>query len=167
MWPAAGRPRGCGRRARRAPRSRAGSGRGRGRRGDRGRGRRGAAGGEEADEGIEKGVVAVEQQGFGEAHAARLPGGENEGSDAHLESTARSPSPANTDMESERQLDGALRRTAIISAVTEMAISSGEMAPISSPMGAWMRSNTVRAMPAFSSSRITLSTLRLLPIMAM
>ena len=45
--------------------------------------------------------------------------------DAHFASTARTCPPANTDMESERQLDAALRRTAIISAATEMAISSG------------------------------------------
>ena len=34
------------------------------------------------------------------------------------------------------QSDAALRLTAIISAATEIAISSGEMAPISKPMGA-------------------------------
>src|ERR1035437_4694865 len=111
--------------------------------------------GEQADQGIEKALLAVAEQRFGEAHAARLPGGENDSGDAHCESTVRSPSPAKTDRESERQLDWALRRTAIISAVTEIAISSGEMAPISSPMGAWMRSNAARAMPCFSSSRIT------------
>ena len=55
---------------------------------------------------------------------------------AHFSSTARGASSARMDIESERQLEAALRRTAIISAVTEMAISSGEMAPISRPMGA-------------------------------
>ena len=77
-----------------------------------------SARGEQADQGIEKGLIAVAEQRFGKAHAARFPGGENDSGRAHFESTARSGSPANTDMESERQLDGALRRTAIISAAT-------------------------------------------------
>ena len=83
-----------------------------------------------------KRLAPVRQQGFGRTHAPRFAGGQNEPGAAHFASADRSDSSVNTDSESERQFEAALRRTAIISAVTEIAISSGEMAPISSPMGA-------------------------------
>src|ERR1035437_161490 len=127
--------------------------------------------GEQAGQPVEKRLLAVSQQSFRKTHAARFAGGQNQSSDnetgAHFASTVRNDSSANTDIESERQLDAAPRRTAIISAATEIAISSGETAPIFRPMGAWMRSKAARGIPSFSSSRMTFSTLRLLPIMAM
>ena len=75
------------------------------------------------------------QQRLGRAHAARFAGGQNEPG-GHCEHGGGRDFPANTESESVRQLDAALRRTAIISAATAMAISSGEMAPMSRPMGA-------------------------------
>src|ERR1035441_1162430 len=112
---------------------------------------------------IQERGFAVSQQRFRRAHAARFAGGQDQAG-GHFASVGRADS-AITDIESERQLEAALRRTAIISAVTETAISSGEIAPISSPMGAWIFSKASRGMPSFSSSRNTLSTLRRLPIM--
>ena len=100
---------------------------------------------EQRRSGVEKCFVAVWQQSFRRPHAPRFAGRENETCYAHLASTARTCSSANTDSESARQLDVAPRRTAIISAVTDIAISSGEMAPMSSPMGAWMFSNAARS----------------------
>ena len=47
---------------------------------------------------------------------------------AHLARGARRDSSAKTDFASARQFDSAFRRTAIISAATEIAISSGEIA---------------------------------------
>src|ERR1017187_604079 len=131
----------------------------------------GAPRGKQPAQGIEKGLRAIGQQCLRKAHTPRFAGSQDQTRDAgaartHLVSIARGDSSANTDNERARQLEAALRRTAIISATTEMAISSGEMAPISRPMGACIRSKAARGMPSFSSSRMTLSTLRLLPIMA-
>ena len=75
------------------------------------------------------------QQRFGGSHTHRLTRRQNQSGDTHFDS-AREDSSAKTDMDSERQFDFGLRRTAIISAATEMAISSGEIAPISRPIGA-------------------------------
>src|ERR1039458_3432157 len=127
-----------------------------------GRDHRRATLGEEGSQRVQKRSAAVVQQSLGGTQAARFARRENEAGGVHFASAA-----ALTDLESERQLDSALRRTAIISAVTEMAISSGEIAPISRPMGACRRSKAARGTPSFSSSRITPITLRLLPIMAM
>jgi len=87
-----------------------------------------AARGEEGDQRVQKRGAAIIQQGLGGTHAARFAGGENKAGGSHLACGA-----AQADMESARQLDCALRRRAIISAATEMAISSGETAPISRP----------------------------------
>src|ERR1041385_6917156 len=100
-----------------------------------------AIGGEEPDQAIQKCLSAKLQQGFWKTHTARFTGGQNQAGYIHFNRCARIDSSSETDLESDRQFDVALRRTAIISAATETAISSGEMAPISSPMGAKMRSN--------------------------
>src|SRR5262249_58493065 len=71
---------------------------------------------EHADQPVEKGFALVLEQCFRGAHAALLARGENEAGGLHLESTARSDSSANTDIDSERQLEAGVRRTAIISA---------------------------------------------------
>src|SRR5260370_15028314 len=91
------------------------------------------------------------QQRFGGSHTHRLTRRQNQSGDTHFDS-AREDSSAKTDMDSERQFDFGLRRTAIISATTEMAISSGDIAPISRPIGAWIRSSCWRDRPSFSSS---------------
>src|ERR1022692_4268135 len=119
-----------------------------------------AAPGKQANQPVQKSLSLKLQQRLRRAHAPRLAAGQDQ-SAGHLSNSARRDSPANTDLESARQSESALRRTAIISATTDTAISSGETAPISRPMGA----NTRAA--SFSSSLITLMTLRLLPIMAM
>ena len=95
-----------------------------------------AAGGETADQSVQKSLAPVRQKRFGGTHAPRFAGRQNEPGAAHFASADRSDSSVNTERESERQFEAALRRTAIISAVTEIAISSGEIAPISRPMGA-------------------------------
>src|SRR5262249_21602660 len=89
----------------------------------------------EADQAIEKGFAAELEQSLGRSHARGFAGCQNQSGGAHLTS-ARSDSSAKMDMERARQLDAGPRRTAIISAATAMAISSGEMAPISRPIGA-------------------------------
>src|SRR5262249_8270014 len=96
-------------------------------------------------------------------HAARRAGGKDDARD-HF-NNARVRSEAKTDLESSFQPDCGARRTAIISATTLTAISSGDSAPISSPMGAKIDSNACRGIPSFSSSLITEIVLRLLPIM--
>src|SRR4029077_9190558 len=96
--------------------------------------------GENANQAVQEGLPAKFQQRFRKSHAARFAGGQNQTSDiAHWIRVARRASSLKTDFASERQFDAAPRRTAIISAATEMAISSGEIAPISSPMGANIR----------------------------
>src|SRR5439155_15023741 len=99
------------------------------------------------------------------SHAFRFAGGQNQSGDVHF-SSARVDSSAKMDIDSDRQPDFGLRRTAIISAATEIAISSGEMAPISRPIGAKIRESCSRDNPSFSSSFTTEITFRLLPIMA-
>src|SRR3569832_1505849 len=95
-----------------------------------------AALGKQPDQPAKKSLALVVEERLGCPHAARFAGSQNETGGLHWASTAGRFSPANTDSESARQLDGAFRRTAIISAATEIAISSGEMAPRSRPMGA-------------------------------
>ena len=87
---------------------------------------------------IQKRFAANVQQRLGRAHAPRFTGSQNQAGDlasCHLGSD-RCNSSAKMDLDTDCQLDTALRRTAIISAATEMAISSGETAPISRPIGA-------------------------------
>src|SRR5260370_13650600 len=88
-----------------------------------------------SDQPVEKRLTAKIQQRFRGSHALRLAGSQNQSGDVHFRST-RADSSAKIAIASERQSDFGLRRTAIISAATEIAISSREMAPISSPMGA-------------------------------
>src|SRR5581483_5184945 len=109
--------------------------------------------------------AAIIEQRFGHTHAAGRARRQDEAGD-HFRS-AFSRSCAKIDFESCRQSASGARRTAIISATTEIAISSGSSAPISRPMGANTFSNASRGMPSFSSSWITEIVLRLLPIMAM
>ena len=78
---------------------------------------------------------AKRQQRFGPPHAARFTGGKNDRCRCSLQQRAKSSS-AKIDFESRPPVASGSRRTAIISAATEMAISSGESAPISRPMGA-------------------------------
>src|SRR5262249_2894845 len=89
---------------------------------------------QEPRESIHEVFLAIAEKGFGKPHAARFSGGEYDSCN-HFVSTTRA-SARNTDMDSARQFEAAFRRTAIISAATEIAISSGEIAPISNPMGA-------------------------------
>src|ERR1700691_685617 len=120
----------------------------------------------QADQPVQKRLPLNLQQRLGRAHAARLARRQYQ-SAGHFNNSARGNSPVNTDLESARQPESALRRTAIISATTDTAISSGETAPISSPIGANTRAKLSSEAPSFSSSLTTLITLRLLPIMAM
>jgi len=88
---------------------------------------------EDSGQAVQKRFTPEFQQRFRGSHTLRLTRGQNQSGDAHLDS-AREDSSENTDMDSERQCDiriAAARR--LISAATEMAISSGEMAPISRP----------------------------------
>src|ERR1039457_4364254 len=101
-----------------------------------------AAPGKQANQPVQKSLSPKLQQRLRRAHAPRLTAGQDQ-SAGHLSNSAR-------------QSELALRRTAIISATTDTAISSGETAPISSPMGANTRVKLSRAMPSFSSSLITL-----------
>src|SRR6185437_15485868 len=110
--------------------------------------------------------AAERQERFGLPHAARFSGSQDDGGNAHF-SMARECSSVKMDFEIPCQLPSGTLRTAIISAATEMAISSGVTAPISSPMGAETFSNAARGIPSFSSSLTTEMVLRLLPIMAM
>src|SRR5580658_3282641 len=134
-----------------------------------------ANGGQDANETVEKRFVLKSEQRFGSAHAAGSAAGKNDAGDlrstssysrVHLR-TAREASLAKIDLAAVRHSESGARRRAIISATTETAISSGVMAPISSPMGAKTRSKAARWMPSFSNSLTTPITLRLLPIMAM
>ena len=94
----------------------------------------------------EEGFILKLEQRFWPAHAAGSATGQNQTGN-HFNS-ALSFSLVKMDFDSAFQsLDGA-RRTAIISATTETAISSGVMAPISSPMGAKIRSNCSRRKPS-------------------
>lgn len=86
-------------------------------------------------EAIQKSFSLKLEQGLWRSHPARFPRRQNQAGNAHF-SSACVDSAAKIDMDSERQLELGLRRTAIISAATETAISSGEIAPISRPMGA-------------------------------
>src|SRR5580658_578488 len=120
----------------------------------------------QADQPVQKSLPLKLQQRFRRAHAPRLPGRQDQ-SAGHFSNSARRDSSENTDLESARQPESALRRTAIISATTDTAISSGEIAPISRPIGANTRAKLSVATPSPSSSLTTLMTLRLLPIIAM
>src|SRR5262249_52936681 len=122
----------------------------------------GDAGQQELDEVLEKGRTGIGQQSLICAHAARRTGGQDDAGQGHFRIPA-----ANTDFERGFQPAWALRRMPIISATTATAISSGVMAPTSSPIGEWTRSKRSRGMPSFSSSLMTLIALRLLPIMPM
>ena len=66
----------------------------------------------------------------------RLRGSRGENHSRDHFNSARRLSCAKIDFESERQSASGARRTAIISATTEIAISSGDSAPISRPIGA-------------------------------
>jgi len=90
---------------------------------------------EKTDKAVEESVALKLQQGLGRTHAGGGSGGEDECGKAHGEA-ALEGSADKTDLEISRQAEVALRRTAIISAATETAISSGVRAPISRPMGA-------------------------------
>src|SRR5581483_1182716 len=118
-----------------------------------------------ANQPFREGLAAIFEQSLGTAHPARRAGRQDDARD-HF-NNARRLSCAKIDFESDRQSASGDRRTAIISATTEIAISSGDSAPISSPMGAKIFSNAARGIPSFSSSRITEIVLRLLPIIAM
>src|SRR6202050_3580171 len=111
--------------------------------------------GKQTNQAIQKSFALQYQQSFGGSHAAGGATGQNNAGDRrgrlHLRS-ARSDSVAKIDFERARQSVSGARRTAIISATMETAISSGVMAPISSPIGAKTRSNAARAMPSFSNS---------------
>src|SRR5215208_2777343 len=89
---------------------------------------------EHADQSIEKCFATKIEQGLRRSHALRFTGRQNQSGGIHF-SSARESS-AKTDMDSVRHADFGFRRTAIISAATEIAISSGEIAPISRPIGA-------------------------------
>src|SRR5262249_19120890 len=112
-----------------------------------------------------KRLASIFKQRFRTAHSAGRPGGQNNSRD-HFGSALRL-SCAKMDFDTDRQSASGARRTAIISATTEIAISSGDSAPISRPIGAKIFSNNERGKPSFSSSRITEIVLRLLPIIAM
>ena len=94
-----------------------------------------AESGEQIDQPVQKRFAAQFQQRLRRSHTFRFTRGQNQSGDTHF-SSARSDSSAKMDMERSRQPDCGLRRAAIISAATEMAISSGAMAPISRPIGA-------------------------------
>src|SRR3984885_15175995 len=80
------------------------------------------------------------QKSLGTPHPARFPSRENDRSRIHspslTSSFSRRRSSRKIDFESVRQLPSGSRRMAIISAATLIAISSGETAPISKPIGA-------------------------------
>src|SRR5580698_1405795 len=126
--------------------------------------------GEDPDEPVEERFILKSEEGFRASHTARRAARENDSGNfpaaGHLR-TARDASLAKIDLAAVRHSASGARCIAIISATTETAISSGVMAPISSPMGANTRSKATRAMPSFSSSFTTPITLRLLPIIAM
>src|SRR6059036_3121746 len=117
---------------------------------------------EQLNEMIQKSRINVGEQGLVGPHAAGFTGRKDDARWPHF-MTPR----AKTDFESGFQPGCALRRTPIISATTLTAISSGVMAPSSSPMGEWTRSKRSRGNPSFSSSLTTLMVLRLLPIIPM
>src|SRR5579872_3085162 len=123
-----------------------------------------AHGRQHSHQSLNKSFAAIIEQGFGASHPAGCSGGQDNAGD-HFNS-ARRLSWAKTDFDTERQSTFGLRRMAIISATTEIAISSGVSAPISRPMGAKIFSNSCRGRPSFSSSFTTEMVLRLLPIMA-
>ena len=93
-----------------------------------------AESGKRIDQPVEKCLSAKFEQGLRRSHALRFTGGQNQSGDAHFSRALESS--AKIDIDSDFQADFGLRRTAIISAATEIAISSGEMAPISRPIGA-------------------------------
>src|ERR1700692_4255468 len=111
-----------------------------------------------------KTLATIIQQRFRTDHAAGGAGRQDNTGD-HFNSD-RSWSWANTDFESDCHSTLGARRVAIISATTEIAISSGVSAPMSRPMGAKIFSNKWRGRPSFSCSFTTAMVLRLLPIMA-
>src|SRR5262249_18349311 len=89
---------------------------------------------EHAHEPFDKRFSPIVKQGLGGSHAAGSARRENNTGD-HF-NRARRLSWAKMDFESLRQSISGARRTAIISATTEIAISSGVSAPISKPIGA-------------------------------
>src|ERR1700722_4472955 len=94
--------------------------------------------GQDANQPVRKTFSPIIQQGLGTPHATRRTCGEND--PCHYLRRALRSSCAKMDLESDRQSESGERRTAIISATTETAISSGDSAPISRPMGANTRS---------------------------
>ena len=97
--------------------------------------------GEGSDQAVQERLPVQFQKRLGIAHAARLSGGQNQPGHlqpggGHFSRCARSDSSSDTDLDSARQLEVAPRRTAIISAATDTAISSGEMAPMGLEIGA-------------------------------
>src|SRR6476660_10189 len=88
----------------------------------------------QAHQPLDEGFAAIIEQSLGAAHASGRPSGEDNSRD-HFNSARRFWC-AKTDFESVRHSTSGVRRMAIISATTEMAISSGVSAPISSPIGA-------------------------------
>src|SRR5260370_16982899 len=125
---------------------------------------------EQTGQAIQKGFTLKWEQSLRSSHAAGSAACKDNAGDRaarrHLMS-ARSDSLVKIDFERARQSDSGARRMAIISATMETAISSGVIAPISSPMGSKARSNASPRMPPFSNSFTTPLTLRLLHIMAM
>src|SRR5215472_5887464 len=113
----------------------------------------------------EEGSRTKRKKCLGTTHALRFASGQNDARCFHF-SRARRRSQAKIDFESERQFPSGSRLIAIISAATEIAISSGVTAPISKTMGAYTLSNAERGTPSFSSSLTTPIVLRLLPIIA-
>src|ERR1700733_12522325 len=115
-----------------------------------------------ANQPVKKCFPAIIEQSLGSSHAARSSRGEDNTGN-HFNSACNF-SLAKIDFESDRQSDSGARRSAIISATTEIAISSGVSAPISSPIGANTLLNISRGKPSFSSSCTTEIVFRLLPI---
>ncbi len=87
------------------------------------------------DQPVEEGFPGEFQEGFRRSHAPGFARRQNKSGEIHFVS-ALPVSLGKMDLESSRQLDWAFLRTAIISATTATAISSGVTAPMSSPMGA-------------------------------
>src|SRR4051812_2202823 len=87
----------------------------------------------QANEAIKKCFAVKIEKSFWTSHSAGGSGREDNSGD-HFNSALRF-SCAKMDLESDRQSEFGARRIAIISATTETAISSGDSAPISKPMG--------------------------------
>ena len=90
---------------------------------------RGARLSEREDQPVEEGFPGEVQEGFRPSHPPGLACRQNKPGKVHVPLGKML-------LVSARQFDGAFRRTAIISATTATAISSGVTAPMSSPIGA-------------------------------